>query len=181
LRRQRLLHGFRAIAAFPLLLAGATVRAQPTETAVKAAFLPKFLAYVEWPPTLRLPAGAHLNLCVIGTDPFGRALDEAVRGQQVDGHPVAVKRLPGAQGADGCQAAFVNGSGGRGIAEMLAALQGKPVLTVTDARAGPQRGIIHFVLAQGRVRFVIDQAAAQRDGLALSARLLAVALEVRGR
>jgi hypothetical protein len=126
-----------------------------------------------------MPPNAPITLCIVGGDPFGRTIDQAVRGQQVDHHPLVLKRMASAAGADGCQVAFVDGSGGHSTADMLRALQGKPVLTVTDARDGPERGMIHFVLDGGRVRFHIDQAAAETSGLGLSARLLAIALSVR--
>lgn len=153
--------------------------AQPSELAVKAAFLSKFAAYVNWPAPMRPGRNGALTLCVVGSDPFGRILDDTVQGQRVDDHPIAVKRLASAAGADACHLAFVQGRDRRSSGELLAGLQGKPILTVTDAGAGSQRGIIHFVVADGRVRFMIDQAAAQRDGLDLSARLLAIALEVK--
>jgi hypothetical protein len=165
---------------FAAALGGASpAAAQPSETAVKAAFLTKFAGYVEWPTNFHLPSGAPASVCIVGADPFGRTIDDAARGQQVDGHPLTVKRYPGADGTDGCQVAFVQGNGAHGTADMLKALSGKPILTVTDGRAGPQRGMIHFVVADGRVRFHIDQAAAARCGLQLSARLLAVALSVK--
>jgi hypothetical protein len=161
------------------LLCAAPAAAQPSEAAVKAAFLTKFAAYVEWPGSLRLPPTAPMTVCIVGGDPFGRTLDDAARGQQVDGHPLALKRLPNAAGAEICQIAFVEGTPAHATADMLHALQGKPVLTVTDGRAGPQRGIVHFVVDGGRVRFHIDQAAAESAGLNLNARLLAIALSVR--
>jgi hypothetical protein len=167
------------IAALAGLGLAAPAPAQPSETAVKAAFLPKFAAYVSWPAGARVAQGAPLTLCVMGSDPFGRTIDEAVRGQQVDGHPLAVRRLPAGTDGSGCHIAFVQGPSPKATAQMLSALQGKPVLTVTDARGGPQRGMIFFVVDGGRVRFHIDQAAAQQAGLSLSARLLGVALSVR--
>ena len=60
-------------------------------------------------------------------------------------------------------------------------MRGKPVLTVTDARSSVRRGMIHFVVVQGRVRFHIDEAAAVRSGLTINSRLLALALSVRQR
>ena len=172
-----------------LLLAGtglapASARAvsaigQPTQAAVKAAFLAKFPAYVDWPASLRLSSTAPITLCILGGDPFGRTMDDAVRGQLIDRHPIVLKRLAAASGADGCQVAYVDGNAGRATADLLRGLQGKPVLTVTDARAGPARGMIHFVVDGGRVRFHIDEAGAHGAGLTLSARLLAIALSVR--
>jgi hypothetical protein len=62
---------------------------------------------------------------------------------------------------------------------LLAALNRKPVLTVTDSASGGGRGIIHFSIVDGRVRFFIDQASAEQRGLGISSRLLALAVGVR--
>jgi len=172
--RRVLARGMAAAAAG--LLACAPAAGQPSETAVKAAFLTKFAAYVGWP---HAPAGGALNLCIVGSDPFGGVIDDAARGQQVDGRAIAVRRMPGVDGTDGCHIAFVRGSSPGKTAEMLQALRGRPILTVTDARGGPARGMIFFVIDGGRVRFHIDQSAAQQSGLSLSSRLLAIALTVR--
>jgi len=174
------LRGLRRVGIVALALLGvAPAAAQPSEAAVKAAFLTKFAAYVDWPASLRLGPAAPFTLCVVGSDPFGRTIDEAARGQQIDRHPIVVKRLSSAAGADSCQVALVDGTAAHGTTDILRALQGKPVLTVTDGRDGPDRGMIHFVVDGGRVRFHIDEAAAQGAGLTLSARLLAIALSVR--
>lgn len=172
--RRRLPSSSFLAAAF-LFLVAAPAAAQPSDLAVKAAFLTKFGAYVGWPRSLSGP----IVLCVVGSDPFGAMLDTAARGQQVDGRPLALRRLAGAAGVDGCHIAFVEGSNAGRTAELLQALRGKPVLTVTDSRAGPHRGMIYFVIDGGRVRFHIDQAAAQQSKLTLSSRLLAIALSVR--
>ncbi|HEU0134117.1 MAG TPA: YfiR family protein [Allosphingosinicella sp.] len=157
-------------------LAPASSAAAPSDVAVKAAFLTKFPAYVAWPAAARPRPGAPLHICIVGGDPFGRLIDEAARGQQVDGHPLQVRRLAAPGQAGGCHVAFVQGA-----PAMLQGLQGKPVLTVTDARAGAQGGMIHFVIHQGRVRFNIDQAQAARSGVGISSRLLGIALTVRQR
>ncbi len=62
----------------------------------------------------------------------------------------------------------------------LRALDGKPVLTVTDAEDADSSGsIVQFVIRGGHVRFEIDNAAAQRNHLAISSKLLGLALAVR--
>ena len=61
---------------------------------------------------------------------------------------------------------------------MLATIGRQPILTVTDGANTPKRGVIHFVLVGGRVRFFIDQGAAQRRGLNISSRLLTLAIGV---
>jgi hypothetical protein len=161
-------------------VAASDPRPAPADTMVKAAFLPKFAAYVNWPPGVLGSDEDPVQLCVIGRDPFGPALDEAAARERIDQHPVVVRRLASAAGADHCQIAFIGATGKQGAA-MLAALRGQPALTVTDAAMGPARGMIHFTLQGGRVRFHIDDDMAARSNLAISARLLGLALSVKPR
>ena len=151
--------------------------AQASEEAVKAAFLPRFARYVAWPGRALADAPA-VQLCVIGSDPFGRMLDQAVSGQTVDGKPIVVRRMATPDRAQGCHLAFVQGRGAS-TGQVLASLRHLPVLTETDARSGTHRGMIHFVVEGGRVRFFIDEADATAKGLGVSARLLALELGVR--
>jgi hypothetical protein len=159
----------------------AAPRAAPLDIQVKAAFLPKFAAYVTWPPGALGPAGGPVLLCVIGQDPFGRALDAAAASQSVDQQPINVRRLDSTAEAERCNVAFLGGSARQNVAAMQVALRGQPILTVTDTSLGAGRGIVHFALKDGRVRFHIDDALAARANLSISARLLNLALSVKSR
>ena len=173
--------------AVPLALAaylGAAGLAQaqpPTVDAVQASFLPKFARYVGWPSARRPAPGTPFQLCVIGRDPYGPALDAAAASEQVDGHRVAVRRLPDTRSAETCHLAFVRGQQPADTGRLLLALRTLPVLTITDARAGPERGMIHFTSISGRVRFFVNDAEAGQRGLTISSRLLALAAGVTQR
>ena len=167
--RSALIIGFVTAA----MLAAAPAVAQVSDTAVKAAFIPKFARYVTWPPSAPARSGGQIVICVIGDDPFGSALNQAASGQQVDGRAFVVRRLTSAAGASDCAIAFIDGSR---TGEILAALDHMPILTITDGSS--QRGVIHFTIADGRVRFFIDNAQAQSRGLTISSRLLALAIGV---
>jgi len=171
----------RLLLAAALVAGAAPSRAQPTEEAVKAAFIPKFARYVEWPARAMPPARQPFILCVIGHDPFGRLLDQSAASETIAGRSVAVRRMATADGAAGCHLAFVQGSSGAETTRLLLALRNQPILTITDARAGPQRGMVHFTVSGGRVRFFIDEAAAADRGMSISSRLLALAIGVRQR
>ena len=171
----------RLLLALALLLGALPARAQPSENAVKAAFLPRFARYVSWPAPAVPPAGAPFQLCVVGHDPFGPLLDQAASTELIDGHAVTIRRMASPDRAAGCQLAFVEGATPQDTARMLLALHNQAILTVTDARAGPQRGMIHFTIVGGRVRFFIDDAEAAGRGLSISSRLLALAAGVRPR
>jgi hypothetical protein len=148
---------------------------------VQATFLPKFPRYVAWPAARQVPAGTPFQLCVIGRDPYGRMLDAAAAAEQIDGHGVQVRRLLSEQGAGACHLAFVQGRQPAETGRLLLALRNQPILTITDARAGPQRGMIHFTNVSGRVRFFINEAEAAQRGLSISSRLLALAAGVTQR
>jgi hypothetical protein len=171
----------RLVLALCLALGVAQARAQPSEDAVKAAFLPRFVRYVNWPPAAVPAPGLPFQLCLIGRDPFGRMLDLAAAGELIDGRAVAVRRVASPERAQGCHVAFVQGPAPRETARILLMLRRQPILTITDARAGPQRGMIHFTIVGGRVRFFIDEASAAQSGLSISSRLLALAAGVRQR
>lgn len=176
------LHRLSLVAGLALFLAdSATAVGQLVpDVEVKAAFLPKFAAYVNWPPTA-LATTDPVQICVIGQDPFGKHLDEAVENQRVDLHAIQVRRLGSTSGAQTCNIAFLGGSAKQSTAAMQEALRGQPILTITDAGLGSGRGMVHFALKDGRVRFHIDDAMAARSNLAISARLLSLAISVKAR
>jgi hypothetical protein len=156
---------------------GQAAAAQPgaLEYAVKANYLYKFAPFVEWPARVFASAASPFNICVLGADPFGRALDEAVRGQRIEGRAISVRRLRSAADVDDCHVLYLGRQPPQAADQTLKALRGTPVLTVTDAGQGVQGGIVHFVLVEGRVRFSLDPNQAQANGIVLSSKLRALA------
>lgn len=149
------------------------------EYAIKATYLYKFAAYVEWPASAFAAPDSPLALCVAGDDPFGATLDSAVRDQRIAGRAVVVRRLKSVGRDTDCQVLFAGGADPQ-RAQFLAAVRGSAVLTVTDRReSGGTAGIIDFVMRDNRVRFDIDEAAATRSGLAISSKLLKLALNLK--
>jgi len=167
-----------AILGFALTLAIGPASAQDgtLEYAVKANYLYKFGPFVEWPASAFQGPSTPFNVCVAGDDPFGSVLDDATRGQSVQGHPVVVRRMPTVAPGAPCHVLYLGHSRSQTPAEALKAVRSEPVLTVTDERQGTSRGIVHFVLKDGRVRFSLDAEAAQASGLALSSKLLALSV-----
>lgn len=160
-----------------LLLAApiAAPSAGPVEYAVKSAYLTKFGIYVEWPDAV---PGSPLNLCVVGEDPFGKALDSAASAQQPGNRPITVKRLKEITPESSCHIAFF-GNADPTVPQIIDSLRGSPVLTVADS--GGKGAIINFTLKANRVRFEIDEPAAAQNNLVLSAKLLGLALNVKPR
>ena len=176
--------GTRALLALVLCAWPAVAVAQDVslEYRVKAAYLYKVAPFVAWPSSSLGGPGAPLTICVQGADPFGPELDHAVAGQSVDGHPFVVRRMETVGSDTGCHILFAGGSRRQSVADALHVVRGTNVLTVTDGdKPEAQRGIVHFVIAEGRVRFDIDAQAARENGLGISAKLLGLAHAVRMR
>jgi hypothetical protein len=75
-----------------------------------------------------------------------------------------------------CHLLYVGDTNSARTAAILDELQGAPVLTVSDgAEFIRNGGIIGLIVEEGRMRFVINPATAQRAGLRLSSRLLQLA------
>jgi hypothetical protein len=85
-------------------------------------------------------------------------------------------RLERVEKGVGCNILFVAPSRRQAPADALEKVRGQPVLTVTDDADGPGRGMIDFVLKDAHVRFRIDPRAAERGGLAISSKLLSLAV-----
>lgn len=155
--------------------------AQPVslEYAVKATYLYKLAPFVNWPPDEFATADAPFQICVVGADPFDDFLDKAVAGRGMGTHPFAVRRLQSVSGVDGCQILFISRLSGMSTEEALAAVSGKPVLTVTDSTPDGAGGIVHFVIDRGRVAFEIDTDAAARNKLTISSKLLELAVAIK--
>jgi hypothetical protein len=172
-----------AIGAFSLLLcAGSGLYAQneSLEYEVKAAFLLNFTKFVQWPESAFPGPASLFTVCITGTDPFGTILEGVVQGESVAGHRIAVQHVSEAPAPHTCQMMFAGETAGN-LPGLLKSL-GPGVLTVGDGRTFlSDGGMIAFVIENRRVRFDINAAIADKAGLRLSSRLLAIARSVTNR
>jgi len=153
---------------------------KPTDYEVKAAYLYNFGRFVEWPGKVAAAQGGPFTVCVLGPDPFGRSLDAALAGETVGGKTVVAKRISSPEESGNCQILFLSLTEDGRLSTIIADLDKKAVLTVSDMRQFTQRGgMIQFVLEGKRVRFEVNLTATQRAGLTLSSELLKVATTVR--
>ncbi|HSV44164.1 MAG TPA: YfiR family protein [Ramlibacter sp.] len=164
-----------------LCAAPAQAADESLEYPVKAAFLAKFGSFVEWPAGAFATPTSALQLCVLGDDPFGAVLDRAVSGQQATGRAIEVRRLKAVRPDTGCHIVYIAPSEASRLAQVAEGLRGGAVLTVSDVKPAGAVGIINFVVKDERVRFDIDDEAAAQNKLAISSKLLGVALNVKAR
>jgi hypothetical protein len=160
---------------FSLAVSGLANSAAETspEYQVKAVFLFNFAQFVEWPPQSYEDPAAPFVIGVLGTDPFGSALEGAVRGETLNGRSFVIERYRSVTEIRHCQILFISRSEAAHIAEIGAALAGHSILTVSDIEDPAQRGVmIRFVAENNRIRLRINADAAKAAGLSISSKLL---------
>jgi len=165
----------RLASALALLCLFGGVRAAqgPEEYQVKAVFLFNFTQFVDWPQTSFADARAPFVIGVLGRDPFGSALDEAVRGERVNGRPLVVERYRNRAELKHCQILFIDRSASAEIEQTLDDLEHTGTLTVSDFDSGsPHDVIIRFLNEDQKIRLRIDVGSAQEAGLTISSKLL---------
>lgn len=165
------------VAVLLALAAAAPGRAQappaPTEYQVKAVFLFNFSQFVDWPPAAFADGRSPLVIGVLGRDPFGAMLDEIVRGETVNGRPLAVRRYESVEQVEACHILFIDRSQDSHLDADLAALKGRSILTVGDFDGFARRGgIVRFATVGNKIRLRVNLAAAQQAKLTISSKLL---------
>jgi hypothetical protein len=177
--RCALRHGATAALATALVVCARSSHAQngsPTEYQLKAVFLFNFAKFIDWPPESFESPQAPFSICVIGKDPFGRAIDDELQGKTIGSRPVAVQRMKDAASARHCQIAFVGAPEDKSLSGVVEALRGTNVLLVGESGSfATTGGTIQFTLEENHVRFLINTDAADRAGLKFSSKLLALA------
>lgn len=142
--------------------------AKPAEYEVKAAFIYNFAKFIEWPAD----AGPNINLCVHGEDPFGPAID-SINGKHAGDKIIAVKRIKSHQQLRTCQIVFISASEKEHLPQILDAVENLSVLTVSDTNGFARQGVaINFYIEEEKVRFEINQKAAESADLKISSKLL---------
>jgi len=169
----------RTLSLFLLLGAALQLCAQAPafdEYQVKAAFLYNFAKFVEWPSGAFTNSTDPIEICIVGQNPFGSTLENMVQGKKVGNRAFAVRQLPDAQQAKGCQILFIGAGEWKRVRTLLDALKGAPVLTVGETDDFTSfGGVIAFQLEGPRVRIQIALEPAERAKLRISSKLLSLA------
>jgi len=174
------LRSFAALVMAISVFAGAAHAQAVSEPAVKAAFLFKFLGYVEW-PAAALPTDASYVIATLGGDDVASELERIVATRSINGRRVIVRRIAENDAVRNVHVLFI-ARGHPAAREVIRAVQRQPVLTVTEGERGLDLGsVVNLLTLEDRVGFEVSLDAAERAGLGISSRMLAVARRVAGR
>jgi hypothetical protein len=178
--RRRLLLALVLLCSRPVSAASPAAVSQ--EYQVKAVFLFNFAQFVEWPPEAFPGMSMPLIIGVLGDDPFGKALDEAVQGETVRGRILITRRWQRVEDVDHCHILFISASEAPHMKQIVGGLNGRHILTVSDTEDfAKQGGMIRLFAENKRTRLKINLDAAREAGLVISSKLLRPAEIVSGK
>lgn len=166
----------------PLPARAAAAQLTASELDLKAAYVLGFMRYVRIVNPAPDAATRPLTVAVLGDDAFAAAMRRAAQGKHVDGREVAVAALGAPDSVRRYDVVYVGLPASAGTGRVLDRLRGAPVLTVGESEDFVDRGgMIELFLDDRKLRFAVNADAATRAGLRVSATLLSLAAEVRGR
>ncbi|MEO8404876.1 MAG: YfiR family protein [Chitinophagaceae bacterium] len=146
------------------------------EYQLKAVFLFNFTQFVDWPPASYDTEQSPLVIGILGKNPFGTYLEQTVSGEKINGHPVIVRYFENEAEAKGCHLLFLNIPESKKRNDILKALKGKSILTVSDGIDFlEQGGMIRFFTNKNKIKIQINLEASKASELVVSSKLLGVA------
>lgn len=143
-----------------------------TEQQIKAGFVFNLSHFVGWPADSFATSTEPFVIGVLGADSFATDLEEAVREENLDAHPLVVQRLRSPEEIPDCRILYIDRSLGSDIERILAQLHPRGTLTVSDFEGAATHGVaIELASEKSRVRLVINAESAQHAGLTISSNL----------
>lgn len=166
-----------AAAVFTGALALLPSPARPEDgNSVRANMLWNIAKFIKWPESAFVSGESDFVFTILGDDSLAEALAANLSTKTLSGRPVFVRVVGRAQDVVGSQIVYVASSAMPRVPDVLRELHGAPVLTVANTPGFVEGGgMVGFIAEDGNVRFAIHQARAEKAGLKISAKLLAIA------
>lgn len=160
-----------------LLLLTLSIAAQVRDLPVKAMFLEAAIRFISWPVDSNgTGTDAHrqtFSIGIVGNDRFTAYLTDAFTRKSPRGVPVRFLNVDAPHGLDSCDLVYIPGNRAAILDKIMAAIRGKPVLTVTDFPDLVAHGVIIAITTENqRIRCYINTTAAEEARLSISHHLL---------
>jgi len=127
-----------------ILMSGAAAEPPQTEPkseyALKAVFVYNFCRFIDWPKSAFASPTEPITIGVIGDDPFGPLLKEAVQGETSRGRAIQIEHYTRPNAIGHCHLLFVSRSESGRLDAILRPVAGKSIVTVGETDAFIDRG-----------------------------------------
>ena len=157
------------LGAIILLMGGNTMTAQKSarvkEYDLKAAFLYRFIDYIDWGGNSK---NKLISIDILGECPIAKSLTDITNSNKID-----VKVFSNLNEMGLCNILFVPKNSPIPIETILSAYSKKPVLIVSEQKGYGHKGThMNFVIVDDKLKFEINLVALKKDGIGISSFLL---------
>jgi len=159
---------------------GGRLCAEPLlEYQVKAVCVLNAARFVIWPTPALANADSPVVIGVLGDNPFGSLLQDVVKGETVQKHPIVVRRVS-LEEASSVHILFISSSERARLDGILRALDNASVLTISEIdRYTDSGGMVGLTLIRGKIRLETNPAAARRVNLKFDPQFLLMTRSAR--
>ena len=167
----------RFIFIFLLLFSNITyLSADTTRYDLEAAFVYKFIKFVEWPDSF--DEEEYFDVCYTGNGEIKSSI-KALVDSEIKDLTLNVKVVENLNDLQNCELLFLDISTKDGRKKYLDYLSGKSVLTVSHFDGFTQEGgMINLILKDNRIHFEINKKSAEESNIKVSSKLLRLANSV---
>jgi len=148
----------------------------PAESDLKAALIFSFAKFVTWPEGTFESSISPIVIGVYGGDPIRLALEEVVRGREIDGRPLVIKPFVNSDNLNEYNILFIH-KGWNTNRESLREMTGhSPILTVSDVdQFVHEGGMVSVTIENERPKIEINIETVHQARLRISSKLLRLA------
>ncbi len=147
------------------------------ELKVKSAFIYNFTKYITWPVNEADKSEGLLSICVAKNSDIFDLVEETIDGKISNGRTVEVSLVRDRTALSDCDLVYAQDS--RVAQEWREELSSYGIVTVGEGgNFVDDGGVFGFVVLDGKMRFEINLAKAEKKGLKISSKLLSLAQRV---
>ena len=151
------------------------------ENEVKAAFLYNLTNFVYWPKESFSDSSSPFKIVILGKDPFGSVLENLVRNEQVDSHPIEIEAIENIDNVNFAHLLFISSEQNDNIETIISKSNQLGMLTVSDYSGfNDAGGGITLLKIKNRLQLYLSIDVIEQNGLRCSSKLLQLATIVKG-
>jgi hypothetical protein len=156
------------------LIMAASGYAQTTIPKAQTLFIYNFSRLIEWPANYRT---GNFVIGILGTSDVAGELETYTKGKKVGTQNIEVIRYKAVTEIQNCHILFIPFARTKQVSEVLAAMDGKSTLIITEKSGALNEGAaINFVILEDKMRFELKPENASKYGIKFSSKLSEMSL-----
>jgi hypothetical protein len=143
---------------------------------VQTGFIYHFTKYIQWPSTMQ---SGDFVIGVLGNSDMKSALESLASTKKVGSRAIKVKVFRSSSDVEKCHILFIGKNKEGDMDNLLSKAKSNSTLVVTESSGAATKGsCINFIEASGKVRFELNMATAETNGLQVASNLKSLAILV---